>query len=241
MFQDRSLTCRDCAGEFTFSSGEQTFFCQQRTARTTPSDARPAGPSPSAPGPVGGPREFHAAICGSCGGQAMVPFAPRNDRPVYCSSCFDKVRAGTVTETPSPSEPRRALRVRHRAARPARAGRPRQFRRLDFRQPQAGGSRSHGRHHHPGDGRPEPELVERRGAPRRRDGLEDRSQHPDRRGREVDAPRSATARSSSTGSRSRSASSTRAETACRDHRLQRGETQSVLSSPGLGVPLAGID
>ncbi len=29
----------------------------------------------------------------------MVPFAPRNDRPVYCSSCFDKVRAGTVSET----------------------------------------------------------------------------------------------------------------------------------------------
>jgi len=27
------------------------------------------------------------------GGQAMVPFAPRNDRPVYCSNCFDKVRA----------------------------------------------------------------------------------------------------------------------------------------------------
>jgi hypothetical protein len=24
----------------------------------------------------------------------MVPFAPRNDRPVYCSTCFDKVRAG---------------------------------------------------------------------------------------------------------------------------------------------------
>ena len=39
------------------------------------------------------------AICGSCGGQAVVPFAPRNDRPVYCSSCFDKVRAGTLTAT----------------------------------------------------------------------------------------------------------------------------------------------
>jgi hypothetical protein len=26
----------------------------------------------------------------------MVPFAPRNDRPVYCSTCFDKVRAGTI-------------------------------------------------------------------------------------------------------------------------------------------------
>jgi hypothetical protein len=29
----------------------------------------------------------------------MVPFAPRNDRPVYCSSCFDKVRAGAAGET----------------------------------------------------------------------------------------------------------------------------------------------
>ena len=46
-----------------------------------------------------GPREFHAAICGACGGQAIVPFAPRNDRPVYCSSCFDKVRAGTLSVT----------------------------------------------------------------------------------------------------------------------------------------------
>jgi CxxC-x17-CxxC domain-containing protein len=24
----------------------------------------------------------------------MVPFAPRNDKPVYCSGCFDVVRAG---------------------------------------------------------------------------------------------------------------------------------------------------
>ena len=24
----------------------------------------------------------------------MVPFQPRNDRPVYCSTCFDKVKAG---------------------------------------------------------------------------------------------------------------------------------------------------
>jgi flavin-binding protein dodecin len=29
----------------------------------------------------------------------MVPFAPRNDRPVYCSTCFDKVRAATVAES----------------------------------------------------------------------------------------------------------------------------------------------
>jgi CxxC-x17-CxxC domain-containing protein len=98
VYQDRSLTCRDCSEEFVFSSGEQAFFSSkgllndpQRcpACRAVAKRARTAG----------GPREFHAAICGSCGGQAMVPFAPRNDRPVYCSSCFDKVRAGTVTET----------------------------------------------------------------------------------------------------------------------------------------------
>jgi CxxC-x17-CxxC domain-containing protein len=97
VYEDRTLTCRDCSEEFTFSSGEQAFFASkglvndpQRcpNCRAVAKRARTNG----------GPREFHAAICGSCGGQAMVPFAPRNDRPVYCSSCFDKVRAGTITE-----------------------------------------------------------------------------------------------------------------------------------------------
>ena len=37
--------------------------------------------------------DLHAAVCAECGGQALVPFLPRNDRPVYCSNCFDKVRA----------------------------------------------------------------------------------------------------------------------------------------------------
>ena len=96
VYQDRTLSCRDCSEEFTFSSGEQAFFASkgllndpQRcpSCRAVAKRARTSG----------GPREFHAAICGSCGGQAMVPFAPRNDRPVYCSSCFDKVRAGTIT------------------------------------------------------------------------------------------------------------------------------------------------
>jgi CxxC-x17-CxxC domain-containing protein len=31
--------------------------------------------------------------CSSCGQPAQVPFVPRNDKPVYCSDCFSKVRA----------------------------------------------------------------------------------------------------------------------------------------------------
>jgi CxxC-x17-CxxC domain-containing protein len=92
MYQDRTLTCRDCSEGFVFSAGEQAFFATkglqndpQRcpTCRSAAKRARTAD----------GPREFHAAVCASCGGQAMVPFTPRNDRPVYCSTCFEAVRA----------------------------------------------------------------------------------------------------------------------------------------------------
>jgi CxxC-x17-CxxC domain-containing protein len=92
VFQDRTLACRDCAGEFTFSSGEQTFFASKGLLND-PQRCPACRAVAKRARTVGSPREFHAAICGSCGGQAMVPFAPRNDRPVYCSSCFDKVRA----------------------------------------------------------------------------------------------------------------------------------------------------
>src|SRR5207302_1335999 len=37
---------------------------------------------------MGGPREFFTATCSNCGGEARVPFQPRGDKPVYCSSCF---------------------------------------------------------------------------------------------------------------------------------------------------------
>jgi CxxC-x17-CxxC domain-containing protein len=95
VYEDRTLTCRDCSEEFIFSAGEQAFFASkglQNDPQRCPS-CRAAAKRARA---VGAPREFHAAVCGACGGQAIVPFAPRNDRPVYCSSCFDKVRAGTL-------------------------------------------------------------------------------------------------------------------------------------------------
>ena len=31
---------------------------------------------------------MHVAVCAQCGGEAKVPFKPKNDRPIYCSECF---------------------------------------------------------------------------------------------------------------------------------------------------------
>lgn len=38
------------------------------------------------------PREYHDAVCASCGKECKVPFAPSGDRPVYCSECFAKMQ-----------------------------------------------------------------------------------------------------------------------------------------------------
>ncbi|HEY3115278.1 MAG TPA: CxxC-x17-CxxC domain-containing protein [Chloroflexota bacterium] len=104
MFTDRDLTCRDCGQTFVFTSGEQEFF-SSRGLQNDPSRcptcraARNAsgGGSYGAGGGFGGgydrgPRQMFAAVCADCGKDTQVPFQPRNDRPVYCSDCFERHR-----------------------------------------------------------------------------------------------------------------------------------------------------
>ena len=97
MYADRLLTCRDCSESFTFSGGEQAFFAS-KGLENDPQRCPGCRAAAKRARTVGGPREYHAAVCAECGGQAVVPFSPRTDRPVYCSTCFDKVRA---TSAPS--------------------------------------------------------------------------------------------------------------------------------------------
>lgn len=99
MFEDRTLTCRDCGESFVFSAGEQQFFASKGLVNEPQRcvSCRAAAKRSRTTGAPDGGRDYHAAVCNSCGGQAMVPFAPRNDRPVYCSTCFDRVRAGEAT------------------------------------------------------------------------------------------------------------------------------------------------
>ncbi len=99
MFQDRSLTCRDCRETFVFSSGEQAFFASKGLTNDPQrcSSCRAAAKR-SRTSASGNGREYHAAVCNGCGGQAMVPFMPRNDRPVYCSTCFDRVRSEAAAQ-----------------------------------------------------------------------------------------------------------------------------------------------
>lgn len=38
-----------------------------------------------------GRREMFDAVCSNCGKACQIPFQPRNDKPVYCSDCFEKM------------------------------------------------------------------------------------------------------------------------------------------------------
>lgn len=89
MFEDKVLVCRDCGKEFVFTAGEQEFYAAQgfQNQPLSCKDCRNARKKASRV-----PREMHETVCASCGGKAMVPFLPVEDRPVYCSDCFAKMK-----------------------------------------------------------------------------------------------------------------------------------------------------
>ena len=87
MYQDKTLVCRDCGAEFTFTGGEQELYAEKgfQNAPTRCKGCRQAHKSNRN---AGAPREMHSAVCAQCGAQTQVPFLPRNDRPILCSECF---------------------------------------------------------------------------------------------------------------------------------------------------------
>ena len=118
-YADKTLTCRDCGTDFVFTAGEQEFYAQkgftnEPTRCPSCRQARKAGGGRSyggdrddsyrgggsrggysggeSRGGFGGEREMHTATCANCGGEALVPFVPRGDKPIYCSNCYQQQR-----------------------------------------------------------------------------------------------------------------------------------------------------
>jgi CxxC-x17-CxxC domain-containing protein len=107
-YTDKEIICKDCGNGFVFTAGEQEFYATKglqneparcprcRTARRTARAVEPEdgyvryGVFASFGGKT--PRQMHPAACAECGVMTEVPFIPRGDRPVYCSSCYNKVR-----------------------------------------------------------------------------------------------------------------------------------------------------
>ncbi|HET8524904.1 MAG TPA: zinc-ribbon domain containing protein [Thermomicrobiales bacterium] len=117
---DRTLTCRDCGQEFTFTAGEQAFYQERgfsepqrcpacRAARKAQRSSNDYGSGGYSSGGYngggysgggggyggGGNRQMYPAVCSACGKETEVPFMPRSDKPVYCRECFQERRSST--------------------------------------------------------------------------------------------------------------------------------------------------
>jgi len=87
MYQDKTLVCKDCGAEFIFSAGEQEFYAEKgfNNDPIRCKECRIKRKNKNT-------REMYEVTCADCGKIAKVPFMPRNDRPVYCSECFEAHR-----------------------------------------------------------------------------------------------------------------------------------------------------
>lgn len=96
MYQDKSITCRDCGEEFVFTAGNKSSTRQRGWNEPTRcKDCR--GRRKAERGGQGGGsarprREMYSVTCADCGQETQVPFQPSQDRPVYCRECFNRRR-----------------------------------------------------------------------------------------------------------------------------------------------------
>lgn len=89
--------CANCGNdcEVPFKpTGSKPVFCRNCFDKQGGSDrGSRSNFSRDARGPRGGrdsDRPMFDAVCDNCGNKCRIPFQPRDDKPVYCSDCFEK-------------------------------------------------------------------------------------------------------------------------------------------------------
>jgi CxxC-x17-CxxC domain-containing protein len=89
MYEDKTLVCKECGKEFTFTAGEQEFYAERGFVNEPQrcKECRDARKNK-----IKTQKEMYTTTCAACGCEAKVPFKPREDRPVYCSECFAKMK-----------------------------------------------------------------------------------------------------------------------------------------------------
>ncbi len=89
MFNDKTIVCKDCGQEFTFTASEQEFYAE-KGFENEPQRCKSCRDARKGNNRGRGERQMYDAVCSECGKPCQVPFEPRNDRPIYCSDCFRK-------------------------------------------------------------------------------------------------------------------------------------------------------
>ncbi|MDP4117565.1 MAG: zinc-ribbon domain containing protein [Bacillota bacterium] len=90
MYNDKTLVCKDCGQQFTFTASEQEFFAEKGFTNEPQRCKACRDSKKSRSRENNGSRQMYDAVCAQCGKSCKVPFEPKNDRPVYCSDCFKR-------------------------------------------------------------------------------------------------------------------------------------------------------
>jgi len=83
-FVEKELQCSECSATFATNEPKRCPACRE-ARRSNRYDSGSGGGYNSR-------REMYPVVCAQCGVETQVPFQPRNDRPVYCSDCYRKIR-----------------------------------------------------------------------------------------------------------------------------------------------------
>lgn len=86
-FIDKTLTCSDCAKQFSFTAGEQEFFASKALVNIPKrcSNCRVVVRAMR----TGRSVDSIATVnCDHCQIPTIVPFHPNGSKPVYCNSCL---------------------------------------------------------------------------------------------------------------------------------------------------------
>ncbi len=88
MYEDITLTCKDCGQEFVFTARDQEFYAE-KGFQNQPQRCKACRDKRKA---AAGERELYTAVCDKCGKEAKLRFKPTEGRPVYCSECFAEMK-----------------------------------------------------------------------------------------------------------------------------------------------------
>lgn len=88
IYQDTRIVCRDCETEFVFSASDQQDFKKRGFREPTRCPACHERRNSRRKHSRGGATVAHTAPCSICGKEALLPFKPIDDKPVYCTECF---------------------------------------------------------------------------------------------------------------------------------------------------------
>lgn len=89
-FKDKTIVCRDCGKDFTWTASEQEFY-QSKGFENEPVRCPSCRALKKARMGNGNYQRVTTEIqCSECGKTDTVPFKPRGDKPVLCRDCFRK-------------------------------------------------------------------------------------------------------------------------------------------------------